>query len=437
MTPVVIDIGWGARSRVVNGPSSALSAAVTLTNAAPKGGDFVFTVDRDATLPAHTTAYTSPTSAKVGTWQCTVRFYAQADGAGAQVAIAQAAVTLAPDGTGIGNISTTSTIASVQVPTGQSVNVGQAIDLAFTAKDGQGNLVAVTPGSAFITVLSGADKLQIVNGQVDGTAVGAATVTVSVDGVQSAPMTVQVIQPSPNTASFLALFEEGSGNSLLDSVSGQSAVSTVPLTWVNDPVMGWSVDFTGKPSVGIPVNLPNSAQIFKTPPAAYTFAAWMRPTDAKGVTGKSEGAIMDTDTVAAFDLYPNFTNGGTITVSPRDDSNKVHLAAFSFQTNPIPVILVVVTVQQGQYQVYANLNNGVPFNGLKPQFASPLICNVANTWGAQEGGPPNMLYYAGTKGGGYTPHAVIGALGIWNWAFSQTDLDAFYKNPFGKVSPSP
>src|SRR5689334_2413445 len=79
-TPVRFSIDWGARSRTISAPSSALSATLTLANAGPAGGDFHFTVNRDPAPAAYTGNYTTTTRAKIGTWPLTVRFFALADG---------------------------------------------------------------------------------------------------------------------------------------------------------------------------------------------------------------------------------------------------------------------------------------------------------------------------------------------------------------------
>jgi hypothetical protein len=129
----------------------------------------------------------------VGSWPLAVRFYAQAGGQDAVVGIAQATVALQPDGSGIGDVSTTKTVASVAVSTGQTVGVGQTKDLSFTAKDANGSVVAVTPGSVLLAVTSGANRLQATTGPgVTGLLPGTASVTATVDGVVSPTQAVGV-----------------------------------------------------------------------------------------------------------------------------------------------------------------------------------------------------------------------------------------------------
>src|SRR5258707_1092811 len=72
-TPVKVDIHWAARSRALNGPSSALSATMVLKQAAAVGGDLTFTVNRNIDPAAYTGSYISSTTAKVGTWDMTAQ----------------------------------------------------------------------------------------------------------------------------------------------------------------------------------------------------------------------------------------------------------------------------------------------------------------------------------------------------------------------------
>jgi peptidyl-prolyl cis-trans isomerase A (cyclophilin A) len=187
-----VTIAWAARSRTIGAPSSALSAVITLEKA-DGGKDAVFTIDRDAAPAAYTQTYTSTQMANTGYWQLVAQFYAQADGKGAVVGVAAANITLNADGSGIGDLTTVQSVASVTLPATQNISVGQTTDLSFTALDSAGNTVAVTPGSAVYTVTSGGSYLSVVNGQVQGLGSGAATVTVTVDGKTSAAQSVNVV----------------------------------------------------------------------------------------------------------------------------------------------------------------------------------------------------------------------------------------------------
>jgi probable HAF family extracellular repeat protein len=196
-TPLKISIQWGARSRAVSAPSSALSATVTLTMADPTGADFTWTLDRDTNPAAYTANYVSAARAKVGAAPLRIGFYAQADGKGALVGEGQANVTIQADGSGIGPVTTINTVASVEVAADQSLLVGQKKDLVFTAKDAKGAMVAVTPGSAFLTVKTGGDLLRVTGGQLEGVSAGLATVTATVDGRASAETGLAIQNPLP------------------------------------------------------------------------------------------------------------------------------------------------------------------------------------------------------------------------------------------------
>lgn len=192
-TAVQASVHWAARSRTLNAPSSALSMVATLHNAAPGGGDFAFTVNRDASPAAYTTTYTSTTLAKIGTWDFAARFYAGANGTGDVVGTASATVTITAAGTGIGDITTVGTVASVAVPANQTVAVGASKDLVFEARTASGSLLALSAGSAFFTLTGGSDKMSVTqSGLATGLAPGNANVTATVDGIASAAQTVAV-----------------------------------------------------------------------------------------------------------------------------------------------------------------------------------------------------------------------------------------------------
>ena len=110
--PVSLHINWAERSRVVNGPASALSAVITLKDAAADGSDLTFTVNRDAAPATYTKNYPFPASAVTGQWELTVMFYAKADGADPVVGIATATKTVSAPGGSLGDVSTATTVAA-------------------------------------------------------------------------------------------------------------------------------------------------------------------------------------------------------------------------------------------------------------------------------------------------------------------------------------
>jgi len=195
-TPVHMSISWAERSRAIQGPSSALSATVTLFHASSAGTDVVFTVDRNTTPAAYTQTYTSATAARTGTVPFTIRFYDQAGGAGHVVAMGQENVTITADGGGIGNVTTANSITQVSVTAGQTIPFGWTQQLTFTARDKNNAIVAVSPGSAtWAKVDDSMAVILTVDGMGTGDGVGTSNLKVTVDGITSAAGAVAVSAP--------------------------------------------------------------------------------------------------------------------------------------------------------------------------------------------------------------------------------------------------
>ena len=101
-------------------------------------------------------------------------------------------MTIASDGTGIGDIAIEGTIASVAITTGQIVTVGTPAKLAFTCRDASGALVTVTPDSAVFSVVDGFPHLEFANGMATGLVPGTATVKATVDSATSPAASVRI-----------------------------------------------------------------------------------------------------------------------------------------------------------------------------------------------------------------------------------------------------
>jgi hypothetical protein len=190
-----VKIDWGARSRVV-GLSSALSARITLVNGDPAGGDISWVVNRPAGTASVLQSYDSPRKAKVGNFILRVDFYANTDATpeSSKVGFAQASASVLNDGTLTVTISTYTGVQSVEIIAGQTVAVGDTLDLAFQAKNSDGQTVAVTRGSVFFTVVADTANLESVNGgsAVKGLHPVSAMVTAAIDNATSAPTLVRV-----------------------------------------------------------------------------------------------------------------------------------------------------------------------------------------------------------------------------------------------------
>ncbi len=191
---VTASLSWGARSRAASGLTSALSARITVEDPRPRG-TLSFLVNRDTvSLAAYTRSYTSTEFTRVGPKTVTITFYAQPDGQGAVVGVAQGTATLLPDGSGLGSYTTNGTIKTVTLALGSSnIFVRRTTTLIASPRDSNNFIVAVTPGSFLYQVASGtASSLQFgqnVSGNdiVTGLSAGNVQLTVSVDGLTSAP----------------------------------------------------------------------------------------------------------------------------------------------------------------------------------------------------------------------------------------------------------
>ena len=132
-------VNWPERTRDLNAPSSALSFTLTVTGGADTG-DLTFQANRGDNLAAHRQTYSTSQRPKRGTFPFLVRFFAQANGEGAEVAVASGNVTV-NGSTTLPTVSLTGTIATVEIPAGQMVDVGQTKSLSVEAKNAEGELV--------------------------------------------------------------------------------------------------------------------------------------------------------------------------------------------------------------------------------------------------------------------------------------------------------
>ena len=192
--PVKLTIYWSVRSRVASGPSSALSATISLLSAGQDGKDVTFTVNRHADPAAYVETYVTPVPVANGNWQGQILFYAQPggidpkNGAGGLVGQAYPSVVVADSGVTADVVRTTGTIVAVYIPSGAPFTVtvgGAAVPVPVSVRDTNGIEIAVSPGSVFLTVEAGDDKVSVSQGQAAGLAPGTALIQASVDGIHS------------------------------------------------------------------------------------------------------------------------------------------------------------------------------------------------------------------------------------------------------------
>lgn len=196
---------WAARSNheltsQATAPSSAVSFELTLEEAAEDGSDYTFSADRDPDPAAYVQTYVLPGQVRTGLTWVLVEFYSQLGATGDVVATAVAPVTISSDGTGLEDVTTTGTVASVEVPIGQQVPVSDVaadwVRLRCTVRSGNGQVLAVTPGSVFWSVVGGGEFLTFEDGVLaHGKADGTARVVATVDDHASSPQEVTVGDP--------------------------------------------------------------------------------------------------------------------------------------------------------------------------------------------------------------------------------------------------
>lgn len=194
-------INWPQLGRSVDAPTSARSAKITIKRAsASDQSDVVFVASRDDSKNGtYSASYRSDQSVYTGKRNITVEFYTLPEGNGTVVASATGLIAIEDNGQIQQSISFDRKIGSVEVEAGQIVTVGSQIYLRYSVRDGAGNLIAVSPGSAQFAVASGAGNLTAMGEVAKGLVGGVATVTATVDGVTS-PAAEIAVQASVKVA---------------------------------------------------------------------------------------------------------------------------------------------------------------------------------------------------------------------------------------------
>jgi peptidylprolyl isomerase len=163
-------------------------------------------VNRDANTNAYIQTYVTPTEVRTGAQVMNIRFFAEAGGTGAVVAEATRNVIIRDDGEildtnsqPIGAITLEGKVASVEIPAGQNLLVGESKEIAFVAKDANGAQVAVSRGSASFGILDGATNISFTeDGIATGVALGASNIVAIVDEKTSPVTAIQIL---PKTVS--------------------------------------------------------------------------------------------------------------------------------------------------------------------------------------------------------------------------------------------
>jgi hypothetical protein len=156
--------------------------------------------DRPDILTPNTASYSSHIHGAEGLWQLTGTFYSQNSELGVVVGTVSTQVEMTatgqlenPDGSPLSEIAFTPVIKSVGIDPGQTVGVGQSIQLVATALDGNGNPVVVSPGSFTFTNVGNTAILSVTpDGMATGEQTGECGVDVAVDGITSPPSNINV-----------------------------------------------------------------------------------------------------------------------------------------------------------------------------------------------------------------------------------------------------
>jgi Tol biopolymer transport system component len=381
-TPVTVQVqftvNWAERSRAIDGPGSAASVKLEIAGAGVPSGDFSFTVNRNTDPAAHLETYISVPQAKSGSHLVSATFYAGANGTGDIVGVASGQMTVQTNGQLSGTISTVGTIATVEVPAGQTIVTDQTKQLVFTCRDANSTIIAVSPGSALWNVTAGADKLSFSEGFASGLLAGNATVTATVDGKTSAGATVTV------QALEHILFTSERDGDMDIYVMRSDGSNQVRLTnnSVQDSAPSWSPDGSkiifsserdGNAEVYI-MNADGSNQVNLTNNAAWDGTPVISPdgtkiafSSARDVFNIFEMYVMDIDGSGVVRLTNDMFSDALPVWSP--DSTKI---AFTKQLNGWNELYCINVDGTG----LANLTNS-PFSDGSPSFtpdSSKVIC---------------------------------------------------------------
>lgn len=418
--PLRAAVIWGPRSRqaavtnAVGGPSSALSAIIRLTDPSGAGTPFTQTVNRGVNSGRQ--EYTSPNTIRPGIYNLQVQFFANENGTGSLVGTAAASATVLVDGTLSTTIATFGTIQKVVIPAGQFVNVGQTKDVIYEPRDASDNLIAVTPGSAFVTLVSQQSTVAdqpaatVQAEQITGVNPIRATVTVKVDDAVSAPTDIAVrasalrltVTPNPVEVSIL-LSQQFTANITNDGPAGSNGVTwavkegvtagsitagglftatrnegvfTVVATSVYDPTVVVEVPVTVLSTVAVTVT-PNPVPpvSFKGGTVQFTATVSKVPEgqDDTVVWTVKEGAAGGTITADGLYTSPATEGDFTVVATSRFDDRK-------FKEVTVPVrSLVTVDVtpnNPGPISINASLDFNVIVGGVPPVGSSDVTWSV-------------------------------------------------------------
>lgn len=215
-----VTVNWSARGRAIGAGSTALSARISFTRPGTTSPDTSFVVNRRDDATAYTESYLTPTTVTAGGTVIKLDFFAQKSAGGTLVATVNVAVIVKDDGTlvtveggSLGTISAASIVKEVEVQAPATLQVQQKAQLTAIARDADGNVVAVTPGSFVFSRTSGSAATVDPDGTVTGVSPGTIEVRATADGKSS------------ETASINVTYGSLSGIVVIDDIGGELVYS--------------------------------------------------------------------------------------------------------------------------------------------------------------------------------------------------------------------
>ena len=196
-----LKIAWPRRSLSFSAPASARSAVLKLPRGRSDGQDSLTVINRHASPEPYTDSIRSVDQALLGVYEASVEFFADPNGAGDLVAIGSARVRLGssgeltnPDGSALGAVTPEGEIRTVQWSGGRTMIRESPIPIPAFVTGEYGMRIAVSPGSVFVDVVSGAGDFEITSaGKLVSHMVGTATVRLRVDDVVSEPEVITTV----------------------------------------------------------------------------------------------------------------------------------------------------------------------------------------------------------------------------------------------------
>ncbi|MBI1332114.1 MAG: hypothetical protein GC165_04455 [Armatimonadetes bacterium] len=200
-----VSITWPARTRddgAIPAPGSALSAHVYIEGVNTGANCDVY-ITRDDNTSLHTGRYPIGQPWTHEPARITSTFFSGPNQTGDIVGVATGDVNATGNNFNLINFSLTNTVKSCKVIPPTTVSVGStATQLLFEADGDQSTVVAVSPGSAKWTLVSGSGATLTPDGLLTATVAGTLTVKVTVDGIASQNTTITATEGSIGQVTF-------------------------------------------------------------------------------------------------------------------------------------------------------------------------------------------------------------------------------------------